>query len=58
LSYSSEIPVAPSGGRDINTALQEELKMVFTRGGLMHDLHEAAKAVDKYVGPKLHNFEL
>jgi hypothetical protein len=34
---------------DINTALQEVLKMALTHGSLAHGLHEAAKALDKYV---------
>lgn len=37
---------------DINTALQEVLKMALTHGSLAHGLHEAAKALDKYVKPK------
>jgi hypothetical protein len=36
---------------DINTALQEVLKMALTHGSLAHGLHEAAKALDKYVRP-------
>jgi hypothetical protein len=37
---------------DINTALQEVLKMALTHGSLAHGLHEAAKALDKYVKPE------
>lgn len=47
--YSDEAPAAPTGGMDINTALQEVLKMALTHGSLAHGLHEAAKALDKYV---------
>ncbi|KAJ4428701.1 small ribosomal subunit protein eS12 [Periplaneta americana] len=39
--------VAPTAGMDINTALQEVLKMALTHGSLAHGLHEAAKALDK-----------
>lgn len=46
-SYSDEAPAAPTGGMDINTALQEVLKMALTHGSLAHGLHEAAKALDK-----------
>ena len=45
--YSDEAPAAPTGGMDINTALQEVLKMALTHGSLAHGLHEAAKALDK-----------
>ncbi|KAK7863271.1 hypothetical protein R5R35_001478 [Gryllus longicercus] len=39
---------APTGGSmDINTALQEVLKMALTHGSLAHGIHEAAKALDK-----------
>jgi small subunit ribosomal protein S12e len=47
--YSDDIPATPTGGMDINTALQEVLKMALTHGSLAHGLHEAAKALDKYV---------
>jgi len=46
-SYSDEAPAVPTGGMDINTALQEVLKMALTHGSLAHGLHEAAKALDK-----------
>ncbi|PSN56604.1 40S ribosomal protein S12 [Blattella germanica] len=36
-----------AGGTDINSALQEVLKMALTHGSLAHGLHEAAKALDK-----------
>jgi hypothetical protein len=49
---SDDTPTAPTGGMDINTALQEVLKMALTHGSLAHGLHEAAKALDKYVKPK------
>ncbi|KDR20708.1 40S ribosomal protein S12 [Zootermopsis nevadensis] len=42
-----DIPSSPTGGMDINTALQEVLKMALTHGSLAHGLHEAAKALDK-----------
>nr|CAD7432065.1 unnamed protein product [Timema monikensis] len=42
-----EVPVVPSGAMDINTALQEVLKMALTHGSLSHGLHESAKALDK-----------
>ncbi|KAG6439126.1 hypothetical protein O3G_MSEX000506 [Manduca sexta] len=32
---------------DVNTALQEVLKTALIHGGLVHGLHEAAKALDK-----------
>lgn len=47
-----EVPVNPvlSGGvMDVNTALQEVLKTALIHGGLVHGLHEAAKALDKQV---------
>ncbi|GFG31585.1 hypothetical protein Cfor_04770 [Coptotermes formosanus] len=44
---ADEAPAAPTGGMDINTALQEVLKMALTHGSLAHGLHEAAKALDK-----------
>jgi hypothetical protein len=50
--YSDDPPISPAGGMDINTALQEVLKMALTHGSLAHGLHEAAKALDKYVKPK------
>ncbi|XP_067005304.1 small ribosomal subunit protein eS12 [Anabrus simplex] len=44
----ADAPVAPvGGGMDINTALQEVLKVALTHGSLAHGLHEAAKALDK-----------
>jgi hypothetical protein len=46
---SDDIPTVSAGGMDINTALQEVLKMALTHGSLAHGLHEAAKALDKYV---------
>jgi hypothetical protein len=53
LFCSDDIPSVPTGGMDINTALQEVLKMALTHGSLAHGLHEAAKALDKYVNPKV-----
>lgn len=44
---NDEAPAAPTGAMDINTALQEVLKMALTHGSLAHGLHEAAKALDK-----------
>nr|CAD7452946.1 unnamed protein product [Timema tahoe] len=44
---NDEVPVVPSGAMDINTALQEVLKMALTHGSLSHGLHESAKALDK-----------
>ncbi|XP_068625212.1 small ribosomal subunit protein eS12 [Battus philenor] len=45
-----EVPVNPvlsGGAMDVNTALQEVLKTALIHGGLVHGLHEAAKALDK-----------
>lgn len=42
-------PVLSGGAMDVNTALQEVLKTALIHGGLVHGLHEAAKALDKYV---------
>ncbi|XP_023721091.1 40S ribosomal protein S12 [Cryptotermes secundus] len=44
---NDDVPAVPTGGMDINTALQEVLKMALTHGSLAHGLHEAAKALDK-----------
>lgn len=47
---------------DVNTALQEVLKTALIHGGLVHGLHEAAKALDKlvydYDTPKLAFFSV
>ncbi|CAG4939422.1 unnamed protein product [Colias eurytheme] len=40
-------PVLSGGAMDVNTALQEVLKTALIHGGLVHGLHEAAKALDK-----------
>lgn len=48
----SEVPANPvlsGGAMDVNTALQEVLKTALIHGGLVHGLHEAAKALDKSV---------
>lgn len=48
--YYSEVPANPvlsGGAMDVNTALQEVLKTALIHGGLVHGLHEAAKALDK-----------
>lgn len=42
-------PVLSGGAMDVNTALQEVLKTALIHGGLVHGLHEAAKALDKLV---------
>jgi hypothetical protein len=42
---------------DINTALPEVLEMALTHGSLAHGLHEAAKALDKYVKPDYEMYE-
>lgn len=49
-SFFSEVapnPVLSGGAMDVNTALQEVLKTALIHGGLVHGLHEAAKALDK-----------
>ena len=44
-----DAPAAPVGAMDINTALQEVLKTALIHNGLARGLHEATKALDKYV---------
>lgn len=42
-----DVPGSVAGPMDVNTALQEVLKMALMHDGLARGLHEAAKALDK-----------
>jgi len=45
----AEEGIAAEGVMDVNTALQEVLKTTLIHNGLAHEIHKAAKALDKYV---------